>query len=45
MEENTQIGFELVMVVFWVFFVIIYEAILKAFELSSANIKPGTRCF
>lgn len=45
MEEDTQIGFELVMVVFWVFFVIICEVVLKTFELSSANVKPGTWCF
>lgn len=42
MEEDTQIGFELVMVVFWVFFVIICQVVLKTFELSSANVKPGT---
>lgn len=38
MEEDTQLRFGLVMVVFWVFFVIIYKVMLKPFELNSANV-------
>lgn len=37
-EEDTQLRFGLVMVVFWVFFVIIYKVMLKPFELNSANV-------